>query len=80
MVNGIKLKKNCQFEDVVLLRGYLERYRWPMAEAFPVNNDVDGDVLSVRQLIGASYKSNQYLERLVNKFVVFVEHEDEDDN
>ena len=51
-----------------------------MAEAVPVNNDVDGDVWSVRQLIGTSYKSNQYLERLVNKFVVFVEHEDEDDN
>lgn len=44
MVNGIKLKQKCQFEDVVLLRGYLERYRWPMAEAVPVNNDGDGDV------------------------------------
>ena len=52
-----------------------------MAEIVAVNSDAKGDVHSIKILVGAASKSDnliRYLERPVNKLVVLVENEDDD--
>ena len=51
-----------------------------MAKIMAVNNDPKGDVCSIKILVGAADKSDNllcYLERSLNKLVVFVENEDD---
>ena len=52
-----------------------------MAKIVPVNSDAKGDVHSIKILVGAANKSDnsiRYLERPVNKLVVRVENENDD--
>ena len=52
-----------------------------MAEIVVVNSDAEGDVRNVKILVGAAEKSAnsiRYLKRPVNKLVVLVENEDDD--
>ena len=52
-----------------------------MAKIVSGNSDSKGDICNVRILVGAADKSDDstcYLERPVNKLVVIVENEDDD--
>ena len=52
-----------------------------MAKILAVNSDAKGDVRSVKILVGAANKSDNsipYLERPVNKLVVLVDNENDD--
>ena len=76
-----KQQRNCKVGDVVLLKEDADRNQWPMAKIVAVNSDAKGDVHSIKILVGAANKSDnsiRYLERPVNKLVVLVENEDDD--
>ena len=76
-----KQQRNCKVGDVVLLKEDAEHNQWPMAKIVAVNSDAKGDVHSIKILVGAANKSDnsiRYLERPVNKLVVLVENEDDD--
>ena len=76
-----KQQRNCKVGDVVLLKEDAECNRWPMAKIVAVNSDAKRAVRSVKILVGAADKSDnsiRYLERPVNKLVVLVENEDDD--
>ena len=65
----------------MLLKEDAERNQWSMAKIVAVNSDAKGDVRSVKILVGAANKSDNsipYLERPVNKLVVLVENENND--
>ena len=77
-----KQQRNCKVGDVVLLKEDAEHNQWPMAKIVAVNSDAKGDVHSIKILVGAANKSDnsiRYLERPVNKLVVLVENEDDDE-
>ena len=66
--------------NVVVLKEGAEYNQWPMAEIVAENSDAKGDVHSIKILVGAANKSDNlicYLERPVNKSVVLVENEDD---
>ena len=76
-----KQQRNCKVGDVVLLKEDAEHNQWPMAKIVAVNSDAKGDVHSIKILVGAANKSDnsiRYLERPVNKLVVLVENENDD--
>ena len=76
-----KQQRNCKVGDVVLLKEDADRNQWPMAKIVAVNSDAKGDVHSIKILVGAANKSDnsiRYLERPVNKLVVRVENENDD--
>ena len=75
-----KQQRNCKVGDVVLLKEDADRNQWPMAKIVAVNSDAKGDVHSIKILVGAANKSDnliRYLEMPVNKLVVLVENEDD---
>ena len=75
-----KQQRHCKVGDVFLLKEDAERNKWPMAKIVAVNSDAKGDVPRVKILVGATDKSDnsiRYLERPVNKLVVLVENEDD---
>ena len=76
-----KQQRNYKVRDIVLLKEDAECNQWPMAKILTVNSDANGDVRSVKILFGAADNSDnsiRYLERPVNKLVVLVENEDDD--
>ena len=75
-----KQRRNYKVGDVVLLKEDVERIWWSMAKIVAVNSDAKGDVCSVKILFRAANKSDnsiRYLKRPVNKFVLLVENEDD---